>query len=82
MTSHHRRDDQRAGRRQDLRNRELKFTGAGLPAPWPKVRRTLKLSTMLKVLAVLLLLAALYETSLSRTHPECRGDQAPRYCMD
>ena len=51
--------------RQDLRNREPKFTGAGKPAPWPKARRTIKLSTMLKVLTVLALLAALYETSVS-----------------
>lgn len=68
--------------RQDLRNREPKFTGAGKPAPWPKARRTIKLSTVLKVLTVLALLAALYETSPARTHPECRGNDVPRYCVD
>lgn len=75
MTNHHHRDDQRAGRRQDLRNREPKFQGA-------KPRRTIKLSTVLKVLVVLLLLAALYVTSPSRVFPECRGDSVPRYCVD
>jgi len=69
--------------RQDLRNREPKFTGAGKPAPWPKVRRTLKLSTVLKVVAALLLLALLWETSPSRLFPECsRGTDVPRYCVD
>lgn len=68
--------------RQDLRNREPKFTGAGKPAPWPKARRTIKLSTVLKVLGVLLLLAALWHTSPSRLFPECRGNEVPRYCVD
>lgn len=68
--------------RQDLRNREPKFRGASTSAPHPKQRRSIKLSTVLKVLAVLALLAALYETSPARTHPECRGDQVPRYCVD
>lgn len=68
--------------RQDLRNRTPKFTGAGKPAPWPKPRRTIKLSTVLKVLAVLLLLAALWETAPSKLFPECRGNDVPRYCVD
>ena len=68
--------------RQELRTRESNFTGAGKPAPWPKVRRTLKLSTVLWVLIVLALLAALYETSPSRLFPECRGTDVPRYCVD
>lgn len=34
------------------------------------------------VLAVLLLLAALWYTSPARTHPECRGTDVPRYCVD
>lgn len=68
--------------RQDLRNRAPKFRGAGKPAPWPKPRRTLKLSTVLKVVAALLLLAALWETSPSRLFPECRGNDVPRYCVD
>lgn len=68
--------------RQDLRNREPKFIGAGKPAPWPKACCTIKLSTVLKVLTVLALLAALYETSPARTHPECRGNDVPRYCVD
>ena len=68
--------------RQDLRNRAPKSQGADSSAPYPKPQRSLRLSTVLKVLGVLLLLALLYETSLSRTHPECRGDQAPRYCVD
>lgn len=70
--------------RQDLRNREPKFKGLGAKHrdPWPKPRRTIKLSTVLKVLAVLALLTALYETSPARTHPECRGNEVPRYCVD
>lgn len=70
--------------RQDLRNREPKFKGLGAKSqdPWPKPRRTIKLSTVLKVLAVLALLAALYETSPARTHPECRANDVPRYCVD
>ena len=39
--------------------------------------------TVLKVLvALLLLLAALWYTSPSRLFPECRGDNVPRYCVD
>lgn len=69
--------------RQDLRNREPKFRGAGTSEPHPKARRTLKLSTVLKVLAVLVLLALLWETSPSRLFPECsRGTDVPRYCVD
>lgn len=49
-------------------------------------RRTPKLSAALKVLgvlAVLMLLVLLYETSPLRTHPECsRGTDVPRYCVD
>ena len=56
--------------RQDFRNRA------------PKVRRTIKLSTVLKVLGILALLAALYVTSPSRLFPECRGNDVPRYCVD
>lgn len=68
--------------RKDLRNRDPKFRGADSSAPRPKPRRTIKLSTVLKVLVVLLLLAALYVTSPSRVFPECRGNQVPRYCVD
>lgn len=68
--------------RQDLRNREPKFTGSDPTKPWPKARRTIKLSTLSTVLAVLALLAALYETSPARTHPECRANDVPRYCVD
>lgn len=46
------------------------------------VRRALKLSTVLKVLGVLLLLAALWHTSPTRLFPECRGNEVPRYCVD
>ena len=46
------------------------------------MNRALKLSTVLKVLAVLALLAALWETSPSRLFPECRGNDVPRYCVD
>lgn len=46
-------------------------------------KRTLKLSTVLKVAAVLLLLAALYETAPFRNLPGCsRGTDVPRYCVD
>ena len=48
----------------------------------PKARRALKLSTVLKVLGILALLAALYVTSPSRLFPECRGNDVPRYCVD
>lgn len=56
--------------KQDLRNRE------------PKPRRTIKLSTALKALSILVLLVLLYETSPARTHPECRGTDVPRYYVD
>ena len=46
------------------------------------MNRALKLSTVLKVLAVLALLAALWETSPSRLFPECRGNDVPRHCVD
>jgi len=69
--------------RQDLRNRAPKFKCVDTSRPYPKVRRTLKLSTVLKVLAVLVLLALLWETSPSRLFPECsRGTDVPRYCVD
>lgn len=69
--------------RQDLRNREPKFRGVDTSKPYPKARRTIKLSTVLEVLAVLLLLAALWETSPLRLFPECsRGTDVPRYCVD
>lgn len=34
------------------------------------------------VLALLALLAALWETSPSRRFPECRGNEVPRHCVD
>lgn len=68
--------------RKDLRNRAPKFKGSDPSEPLPKKRRALKLSTVLKVLGVLLLLAALWETSPSRLFPECRGNEVPRYCVD
>ena len=74
--------DPHGDRRQDLRNRAPKFRSADSSAPWPKKRRTIKLGTVLKVLAALLLLALLYETSPMRIHPECRGTDVPRYCVD
>ena len=68
--------------RQELRNREPKFQFASTSEPRPKKRRALKLSTVLKVVAALLLLAALWETSPSKLFPECRGNSVPRYCVD
>ena len=68
--------------RQYLRNRAPKFQGADESAPYPKPQRSLRLSTVLIVLAVLLLLAALYETAPSRNLPGCTGDSGPRYCVD
>ena len=68
--------------RQDLRNRYPEFRGVDTSKPWPKPRRTIKLSTVLKVLGVLLLLAALWATSPSRLFPECRGNEVPRHCVD
>lgn len=69
-------------KRQDLRNRIPKFKAVDTRQPWPKKRRTSCLSTVLKVVYVLLLLAALWYTSPSRLFPECRGDEVPRYCVD
>lgn len=46
------------------------------------MNRAPKLSTVLMVLAVLALLAALWATSPSRLFPECRGNEVPRYCVD
>ena len=70
--------------RKDLRNRAPKFNGLGAKHrdPWPRARRALKLSTVLRALATLVLLAALWHTSPSRLFPECRGNEVPRYCMD
>lgn len=68
--------------RKDLRNRNPKFKGSDPSEPLPKQRRALKLSTVLKVLGVLLLLAALWHTSPTRLFPECRGNEVPRYCVD
>ena len=66
--------------RQDLRNRAPKFKGSDPSEPWPKKRRALKLSTVLNVLAVLVLLVLLWETSLSRLFPESsRGTDVHRY---
>lgn len=45
-------------------------------------RRNRTLCTVLKVVAALLLLAALWYTSPTRLFPECRGDNVPRYCVD
>lgn len=68
--------------RKDLRNRVPEFKGSDPSEPLPKARRALKLSTVLKALGILVLLALLWETSPSRLFPECRGDQVPRYCVD
>ena len=69
--------------RQELRNRAPEFRGVDTSKPWPKPRRTIKLSTVLKVVAALLLLALLWETSHSRLFPEgSRGTDAPRYYVD
>ena len=68
--------------RQDLRNRYPEFRGVDTSKPWPKPRRTITLSTVLKVLGVLLLLALLWETLPSKLFPECRGNEVPRYCVD
>lgn len=56
-------------------NRSPKFNGLGAKHrdPWPRARRALKLSTVLK---------ALWATSPSRLFPECRGNEVPRYCVD
>jgi hypothetical protein len=69
-------------KRQDLRNRTPEFKFVDTLQPRPKKRRTPRLSTVLKVIGVLLLLAALWYTSPSRLFPECRGDDVPRYCVD
>ena len=68
--------------RQDLRNRYPEFRGVDTSAPHPKKRRALKLSTVLKALGILMLLALLWETLPSKLFPECRGNEVPRYCVD
>ena len=68
--------------RQELRNRTPKFQCANTSKPHPKKRRGLRLSTVLKVVAVLLLLVVLWETSPSKLFPEWRGNAVPRYCVD
>ena len=68
--------------RQDLRNRYPEFRGVDASKPWPKPRRTITLSTVLKALGALLLLVLLWETLPSRLFPECRGNKVPRYCVD
>ena len=68
--------------RQDLRNRYPEFRCASTSKPWPKARRALKLSTVLKALGILVLLALLWEASPSRLFPECRCNDVPRYHVD
>lgn len=69
--------------RQDLRNRYPEFRGVGTSKPWPKARRALKLSTVLKALGILVLLVLLWETLPSRLFPECpRGTDVSRHCVD
>ena len=69
-------------KRQDLRNRAPKFRGADFTAPLPKARWSLKLTTVLKVVAVLALLALLWETRPSAVFPDCGGTEVPRHCVD
>ena len=66
--------------RQDLRNRAPKFKGVDSSTPLPKQRRALRLGTLLKVLAALVLLALLWET----LPQECKTTktEVPRYCVD
>lgn len=66
--------------RQDLRNRAPKFKGVDLSTPLPKPKRSLRLGTLLKVLAALVLLALLWET----LPQECKTTktEVPRYCVD
>jgi len=82
MTGHHHRDDQRAGRRQDLRNREPKFQGVDSSAPWTHKRcRWVRRALLLILMA--LLLSALYQTSQWKVFTECRAlEDIPRYCVD
>ena len=50
--------------------------------PIPKKRWSLKLTTVLKWIVVLLLLGGLYATSPAKKFVECRGTDVPRYCVD
>ena len=70
--------------RQDLRNRTPEFRGVYPSSkPWPKPRRTIKLSTVLKALGILVLLVLLWETLPSRLFPEgSRGTDVPRYYVN
>lgn len=69
--------------RQDLRNRTPEFRGVDTSKPWPKPRRTITLSTVLKALGILVLLVLLWETLPSRLFPEGpRGTDVPRHCVD
>lgn len=69
--------------RQDLRNHYPEFRGVDTSKPWPKPRRTITLSTVLKALGILVLLALLWEASPSRLFPEgSRGTDVSRYHVD
>lgn len=69
--------------RQELRNRYPEFRGVDTSKPWPKARRALKLSTVLKALGILVLLVLLWETLPSKLFPECpRGTDVSRHCVD
>lgn len=50
--------------------------------PLPRKRWSLKLTTVLKWIVVLLLLGGLYATSPAKKFVECRGIDVPRYCVD
>ena len=68
--------------RQELRNRYPEFRGVDTSKPWPKPRRTITLSTVLKALGILVLLVLLWEASPSRLFPECpRGTDVSRHCV-
>lgn len=68
--------------RQDLRNREPKFTGVDSSTPWPQKRSRWVRRALLLIL-VTLLLSALYQTSQWKVFDECRAlEDVPRYCVD
>lgn len=70
--------------RKDLRTSESDWRATKQPTnrPLKAPKKTLKLTTVLKWIAVLLLLGGLYATSPAKKFVECRGSEVPRYCVD
>lgn len=70
--------------RQDLRNRAPKFRSANRFAAYPKPRRGLRVTTVLKgIMGIAVICAAMYYTSAARVIKDCsRSGDVPRVCVD